>query len=134
MYKVELRYSCKLGEIIFLVETGLKVNKTETFFCTIHYSKCQCVKWAPHYRDFSTVLRDIPPTTSAVVRLNTIGNNLNVYDDPVGHVNSAFDSTDFEVVNHDVQEDEGDEEEAEEDIVSHIQPFSRLDKQQLQRT
>ena len=87
------------------------------------------------YRDFSTVLRDIPPTTSAVVRLNTIGNNLNVYDDPVGHVNSAFDSTDFEVVNNDEQEDkEEEEEEAEEDIVSHIQPFSRLDKQQLQMT
>ena len=81
-------------------------------------------KWASHKRDFSTVLRDIPPTTSAVVRLNTIGNNLNVYDDPVGHVNSAFDSTDFEVVNNDAQEDE---EEAEEDIVSQIQPFSRLD-------
>ena len=75
-------------------------------------------------RDFSTVLRDIPPTGSSVVRLNTIGNNLNVYDDPVGHVNSAFDSTDFEVVNNDEQEDE---EEAEEEIVSHIQPFSRLD-------
>ena len=78
------------------------------------------------FREFSTVLRDIPPTNSisATMRLNTIGNNLDQIDDQpgTGHVNSAFDSTDFEVVNNNVEEEE---EELGEDIVSHISPFSR---------
>ena len=53
------------------------------------------------------MLRDIPPTISAAMR-----RRINREND--GHVNAAFDSTDFEVVNA----EDG-------DVVSHIRPFSR---------
>ena len=74
------------------------------------------------FREFSTVLRDIPPmpTISAVMRLNHLEDDLDDdVDDQPGHVNLAFDSTDFEVVNN----EEGEEEE--EGIQSHSRPFSR---------
>ena len=58
------------------------------------------------------MLRDIPPTTSRR-RLNRENYNYLVG----GHVNAAFDSTDFEVAMNANAVDG--------DVVSHIRPFSR---------